>query len=169
MSKRQRIGTMESLLLRDLQFTVFLQKELCMHAKSLQSCQTLCDPTDFNLPGSSVHGILQARILEWVAMPSSRGSSWPRDQTHISYIYLYWQVSSLPLAPPGKATGLIGIYCWTWFRRPSHQHNLLAFCLMLFLWTVFISEFEGEPHLDFLSWVWTTSFVNLLPYLFTVE
>ena len=71
----QRIGTMESLLLRDLQFTVFLQKELCMHAKSLQSCQTLRDPTDFNLPGSSVHGILQARILEWVAMPSSRGSS----------------------------------------------------------------------------------------------
>ena len=37
-------------------------------------------------PGSSVHGILQARILEWVAMPSSRGSSWPRDQTSASYI-----------------------------------------------------------------------------------
>ena len=37
--------------------------------KSLQSCPTLCDPMDCNLPGSSVHGILQARILEWVAMP----------------------------------------------------------------------------------------------------
>ena len=44
----------------------------------------LCDPVDCSLPGSSVHGILQARMLEWVAMPSSRGSSWPRDQTHIS-------------------------------------------------------------------------------------
>ena len=43
----------------------------CMHAKSLQSCPTLCDPMDCSPPGSSVHGILQARILEWVAMPSS--------------------------------------------------------------------------------------------------
>ena len=42
-----------------------------------QSCPTLCDPTDCSPPGSSVHGILQARILEWVAMPSSRGSSRP--------------------------------------------------------------------------------------------
>ena len=52
-----------------------------------QSCLTLCDSMDCSLPGSSVHGILQARILEWVAGPSFRGSSWPRDQTHISYIY----------------------------------------------------------------------------------
>ena len=44
---------------------------LCLVA---QSCPTLCDPMDGNLPGSSVHGILPARILEWVAMPSSRGS-----------------------------------------------------------------------------------------------
>ena len=49
-----------------------------------QLCLTLCDPVNCSLPGSSVHGILQARILEWVAVPSSRGSSWPRDQTHIS-------------------------------------------------------------------------------------
>ena len=46
-----------------------------------QSCPTLCDPMDCNLPGSSVHGILQARILEWVAISFSRGSSWPRDWT----------------------------------------------------------------------------------------
>ena len=58
----------------------------CMHAKSLQSCLTLCHPMDCSLPDPSVHGILQARILEWVAMPSSRGSSWPRDQTCISYV-----------------------------------------------------------------------------------
>ena len=44
-----------------------------------QSCPTLCNPMDCRLPGSSVHGILQARIPEWVAMPSSRGSSQPRD------------------------------------------------------------------------------------------
>ena len=48
-----------------------------------QSCLTLCDPMNCNLPGSSVHGTFQARILEWVAISFSRGSSWPRDQTHI--------------------------------------------------------------------------------------
>ena len=57
---------------------------LYVHAKSLQSCPTLCDAMDCSLPGSSVYGILQARMLEWVVMPSSRGSSQPRDQTHIS-------------------------------------------------------------------------------------
>ena len=49
-----------------------------------QLCLTLCDPMDCNLPGSSVHGILQARILEWAAIPFSRGSSRPRDQTQVS-------------------------------------------------------------------------------------
>ena len=51
----------------------------CLHAKSLQLCLTLCDPMDCNPPGSSVHEILQARIGEWVAMPSSRASSRPGD------------------------------------------------------------------------------------------
>ena len=51
-----------------------------------QLCPTLCDPVDCSLPGSSVHGILQARILEWVAIPFSRGSSQPRDWTWSSCI-----------------------------------------------------------------------------------
>ena len=74
-----------------------------MHAKSLQSCPTLCDLMDRSPPASSVHGILRARILaEWVAIPFSRGSSWPRDQTHISWVsYIVRQVP-IPLAPPGK-------------------------------------------------------------------
>ena len=55
-------------------------------AKSLQSCLTLCNPMDCSPPGSSVHGILQAKILECVAIPSSRGPSRPRDQTRISYV-----------------------------------------------------------------------------------
>jgi len=57
----------------------------CVCAKSLQSCLTVCYPMDCSPPGSSVHGILQARILEWVAMPCSRGSSQPRNQTQVSY------------------------------------------------------------------------------------
>ena len=55
-------------------------------AKSLPSCPTLCDPIDGSPPGSAVPGILQARILEWVATPSSRGSSQPRNQTRVSCI-----------------------------------------------------------------------------------
>ena len=55
-----------------------------MCAKLLQLCLTLCNPMDYSLPGSSIHRILQARILEWVDMTSSRVSSEPRDQTCIS-------------------------------------------------------------------------------------
>ena len=51
-----------------------------------QSRPALCDPEDCRLPASSVHGISQVRILDWVAISSSRGSSWPRDQTWVSWI-----------------------------------------------------------------------------------
>ena len=57
---------------------------LCPRAELLQSCLTLCNPMDCSPPGSSVHGVLQARVLDLVAMSSSRGSSWPRDQTRVS-------------------------------------------------------------------------------------
>ena len=60
-------------------------------AKSLWMCLTLCDPMDYNSPGSSVHGIFQSRILEWVGISSSMGSSQPRDQTWVSAL----QVGSL--------------------------------------------------------------------------
>ena len=56
-----------------------------MHAKLLQSCLTLCNPVDSSPPGTSVHEILQARILEWITMPSSRQEYW----------------SGLPCPPPG--------------------------------------------------------------------
>ena len=57
-----------------------------VQVKIAQSCPTLCDPMDYSLPGSSVHGILQARILEWVAVPFSRGSSQPKNRTQVSRI-----------------------------------------------------------------------------------
>ena len=59
---------------------------VCVCVQLLQSCPTLCDPMDCSPPGSSVQGIFQARILEWMAISSSRGSSWPRDQTQVSCI-----------------------------------------------------------------------------------
>ena len=55
-------------------------------SKVTQLCPTLCDPMDCSLPGSSVHGIFQARVLEWVAISCSRRSSRPRDQTQVSHI-----------------------------------------------------------------------------------
>ena len=56
---------------------------ICICVLSHFSCVWLCDPMECSLPGFSVHGILQVRILKWVAIPSSMGSSWPKDQTHI--------------------------------------------------------------------------------------
>ena len=88
-----------------------------------QSCLTLCDPVDCSPPGSSVHGILQARILEWVTMPSSRileDLSWrmlEKRSRKILQIFpiqglnvrllcvLHWQAGSLPLVLPGKGEG----------------------------------------------------------------
>ena len=70
---------------------------------------SLCNPVDCSPPGSSVHGILQARILEWVAMPSSRGSSPPRDGTHISCISR-WNL-------------------YHWATREAHLLLQLALCL----------------------------------------
>ena len=75
----------------------------CVCTKSHQSCLTLCDPMDFSSSDSSVHGIFQARILEWFDMPSSKGSSWPRDWTQVSCLP-YWQAGSLPRVPPGRAS-----------------------------------------------------------------
>ena len=73
---------------------------MCLCAKSLQSELTLCNTMDSIPPGSSVHGIMQARILGWVTVPSSRGSSWRRDQTRVSYItgkvFTVWAIRKAP-------------------------------------------------------------------------
>ena len=85
---------------------------LCLVA---QSCLTLCDPVDCSPPGSPVHGILQARTLGWIAMPSSRGSSQPRDWTQVSCI----------------ARGFFTIWvtreahnCWNWTEPVSSNSHL---------------------------------------------
>ena len=57
-----------------------------MKGKVAQSCPILCDPMGYNLPGSILHDILQTKIIEWVDVPFSRGSSQPKDQTQVSCI-----------------------------------------------------------------------------------
>ena len=87
--------------------SLFQYPDLSMHAQSLQSCLTLWDPTDYSPPGFSVHGMLQARILDWVAMPSSRGSFQPRDLPDPGIKPVFptssaLQADSLSTEPPGK-------------------------------------------------------------------
>ena len=73
------------ILLRTERFErVVLYVSCCLVVKL---CPTLCDPMDCSLPGTSVHGISQERILEWVAIFFSKGSSQPRDWTHVSYVF----------------------------------------------------------------------------------
>ena len=98
-----------------------------MHATLLQSCPALCYPMDCSLPGFSVHGILQARILEWVAIPFSRGSSPTRDQILVPWI-VRWILSPLdhqgsphPLSlhcQPGGTSGK-GPACQLRCKRPG--------------------------------------------------
>ena len=90
----------------------------------VQSCLTVCHPIDCSLPGFSVRRILQARILEWVAIFSPRGSSWPRDQTHVScvgrWILYHWVSREALLLLPYTKISL----CTTWMI-PLH----LVLCL----------------------------------------
>ena len=77
--------------------SMWLRMWCCLVTKS---CPALCDPMDCSPPGFSVHGISQARILEWVAISYSRDSSWPRNQTHISCvgrrILYHWATKETP-------------------------------------------------------------------------
>ena len=120
--------------------------------KSLSHVQ-LCDPVDWGLPGSSVHGILQARILEWVANLLSRESSQPRDQTGVSCIaggfFTGWATREVPVwltagllvlnlnATPSRKYSLIHPQSQDWTSRPSYapQHPILT--LMVILTTLY--------------------------------
>ena len=77
---------MRKLRLWQLKIIAFHKKASQGGSEVPQSCLTLCDQMDCSLPGSSVHGVIQARIMEWVAISFSRGSSWPRDWTQVSCI-----------------------------------------------------------------------------------
>ena len=125
---------------------------VCLCVLVTQSCPTLCNPMDSSPPGSSVHGILQARILEWIiTIPFSRGSSQPRDQTQISCIgrqilyhlnhqgiYIYILV--------GKELEDICVYVRLWGIWTDHM--LKTVCVLLFVipWTVQSMEFSRPEY-----------------------
>ena len=80
--KRKELKKALKILMRTFKWMVLKKSE----SEVAQSCPTLCDPMDCSLQGSSVHGILQARIPEWVTISFSRGSSWSGDRTWVSHI-----------------------------------------------------------------------------------
>ena len=107
----------------------------------------LCDPVDCSLPGSSVHGILQARILEWIVIPSSWGSSRPKDQTHFLFCLLHWQMCSFHQCHLGS---LRNVYELANFRssltilaKSCFLNMSLAFHGMVFLLIGLYSWFTG--------------------------
>ena len=109
---------------------------LCLVA---QSCVTLCDPVDYGLPGSSVHGIFQARILEWVAISFSRRSSWPRNWTRVSHIvgrcFTIWATGKPKNSGVGSLSLLQQIF-------PIQESNLgLLHCR----WIVYQLSYQGSP------------------------
>ena len=99
------------------------QRSQIPEVKVSPSCPTLCDPMDCGQPGSSVQGILQARILEWVAIPFSRGSSQPRDGTQVSNT----AADSLPNELPGKPNVL-----WCWLSQTMVQFRQSKTVCMIF-------------------------------------
>ena len=96
-----------------------------------QSCPTLCNPMDCSLQGSSVHGISQARMLEWVAISFSKGSSWPRDWTQVSYIagrfFTIWATREAQIYRVATyyhiplSMGFPRQECWSGLQFPSPQ------------------------------------------------
>ena len=97
---------------------------------------TICNPVDGSMQDSSVHGILQARILEWVAISFSRGASWPRDQTHVSCTGRCFTTE-----PPGQV-----VHIWLTSRKlpncvPERQYTFLSYqtCMRVQLFHIHIN------------------------------
>ena len=109
---------------------------VCVCAKSFQSCLTLCNSMDRGLSGPSVHGILQPRTLEWVAMPFSSGSSWPRDQTQVSCI--------------------AGRFFTVWTTRDILSHPAYVQPLNLARF-IFVEEGGNQNTTEHDSWLWRSA------------
>ena len=119
---------------------------LCVCVLSHFSHVWLCDPVNYGPPGSSVHWILQARMLEWIAMPSSRGSSQPRDQTQVCCIagrfFTIWATREVgaQLMPTLfiEKTILSSLNCLFTFVEKSvdHEYKGLFFNSILFHWSM---------------------------------
>ena len=122
---------------------------LCLVA---QSCLTLCKPIDCSPPGACVHGIPQARTVEWLAMPSSRGSSPPRDGTQVSRSAGGFLTIS---EPPGKPVNIgVGCHSFPQWIFPTHESNQ---GLLRCRWILYQLTYQTKPHIYL--------YVNLIMYV----
>ena len=164
------------LLVRGLQGTNIY---LCLYLLLLFfSCYALSNSfaSSWTPPGSSLHGILQARILEWVAMPSSRGSSKPKDWTHIFWVSCIWQTDSLPLSHWGRHLYLpcIYIYMHTYWliyiytHTHTYIHRLFYFKDWL-KWAQMVKNLPAMPETRFNLWVreihWKKQWLPILVFM----
>ena len=119
-----------------------------------QSCLTVCDPVHCSPPGSSIHGVLQARILEWVAVSFSRGSSQPRNRTHVSHIagrrFNLWATREAHII-------------WVTFGNYVFSYSVCYFCRVILISFIFL---EGICFL----WVFSLIGINLftISYMFNL-
>ena len=104
-----------------------------------QLCLTLCDPVDCSLPGSSVHGLLQARILEWVAISFSRGPSQLRDWTHV-FCIVGRRFFFLTTEPSGKSKHSLDIS--SFLKRSFLEGSFPFYCFPLFLCIIQLGTFS---------------------------
>ena len=113
--------------------TFSMESESESESEVTQSCPTLCDPVAHSLQGFSVHGIFQARVLEWVAIFFSRGFSWPRDQSQDSCIagrcFYPWATREAP---------------WEVLHGTSHQFITWSFCLQW--WSTVVPQLSFSLH-----------------------
>ena len=146
----------------------------CVRAESLQSCLTFCNSMDDSPPGSSVHGTLQARVMKWVAMPSSRGSFWPRE------VYLLLMPPEKPVndfflvrpTPKGKSNASSSDSLFWWSNPHTsatlHKHSppsillFLSHCIFFSLHGIYDNLFLEKKNLYIFSpalaiWFFTTS------------
>ena len=134
--------------------------EYVCSAKSLQSCLTLCNAMDCSPPGSSVHGILRTRILEWVAVPLLQGT-FPTQGLNPHLLHLLpWQAGSLPLAPLGKSS----MKEYSEHRLMNTNSQLLSFSSIFLsqrlipLWSLAHSFWKGghisHKNCEFLAYTW---------------
>ena len=160
-----------------LLYVSYLMKHtLSFESDVTQSCPTLCDPMDCSLPGSSVHGIFQAKILEWVSISFSREFSWPRDWTRVSCIvgrrFTVWATREAPTPTLSFRSQL------NYFLREGFLwsfYNLLFFlithCIFSFLTQ---NPFCNYIFMCFILFMFVLSFIicsirgKILPTLFTI-
>ena len=114
---------------------VCVRAHICTRACVCLVISNFCNPKDYSLPGSSIHGIRQARILEWVAISFSRGSSWPRDQTQVSCVScIGWQILYLWATWGAHLLGFAVNPWWSLVHNSSLCHCVTSLSPCVFTW-----------------------------------